>query len=44
MHGTPQSLEKLFKEAVQYNDAKTVHLRMASILERTDKPEVSRPA
>lgn len=41
MHGTPQSLDKLFKEAVQYNDAKTVHLRMAAILERTEKSDVS---
>ncbi len=41
MHGTSQSLDKLFKEAVQYNDAKTVHLRMAAILERTEKPEAA---
>ncbi len=41
LHGSPESLDKLFKEAVQYNDAKTVHLRMASILEQTEKLDVS---
>ncbi|PWN27160.1 hypothetical protein BDZ90DRAFT_232714 [Jaminaea rosea] len=36
-YGTPEALEELFKEAVQYNDAKTMHLRLASILEQTGK-------
>ena len=36
-HGTPESFDKLFKEAAQYNDAKTVYLRTASILQQTEK-------
>jgi rRNA biogenesis protein RRP5 len=36
-HGTPESFDKLFKEAAQYNDAKTVYLRTASVLQQTEK-------
>lgn len=40
-HGTPESLDKLFREAVQYNDALTVHLRMAKILALSEKYEAA---
>ncbi|CAO1631798.1 unnamed protein product [Sympodiomycopsis kandeliae] len=36
-YGTDESLESTFREAIQRNDAKIVHLRMASILEKTEK-------
>lgn len=36
-YGTEETLESTFREAIQRNDAKTVHLRMASILEKTEK-------
>ncbi|KAI5476893.1 hypothetical protein MNV49_007065 [Pseudohyphozyma bogoriensis] len=38
-YGTETSLEELFKEAVQSNDAKTVYLRLVDIYERTGKFE-----
>ncbi len=38
---TPAELEKVFKEAVQYNDAKAVYLRMAAILQESNKFDVS---
>jgi rRNA biogenesis protein RRP5 len=39
-HGTAESFEKLFKEAAQYNDAETIHLRVADVLAQTGKNEV----
>lgn len=39
-YGDETTLETLFKEAAQRNDAKTVHLRMIDIYERTGKYEV----
>ncbi|PWN19489.1 nucleic acid-binding protein [Microstroma glucosiphilum] len=36
-YGSDESLERTFKEASQMNDGKTVHLRLASILEQTGK-------
>lgn len=41
-YGSEQSLDDLFKEAVQRNDAKTIHLRLIDIYERSGKTEVSR--
>ncbi|PWN54434.1 nucleic acid-binding protein [Violaceomyces palustris] len=38
-YGTQESLESTFKDAVQANDAKTIHLKMISIYEKTDKVE-----
>ncbi|KAF8633036.1 hypothetical protein AX15_001626 [Amanita polypyramis BW_CC] len=38
-YGTDESLDKTFKEAAQANDSKTVHLRLASIFEESDKFE-----
>ncbi|EGU12983.1 U3 snoRNP-associated protein Rrp5 [Rhodotorula toruloides ATCC 204091] len=38
-YGDETTLETLFKEAAQRNDAKTVHLRMIDIYERTGKYE-----
>jgi rRNA biogenesis protein RRP5 len=40
-HGTAESFDKLFKEAAQYNDAETIHLRVAAVLTQTGKNEVS---
>lgn len=40
-YGTEASLEELFKEAVQSNDAKTAYLRLVDIYERAGKFEVS---
>jgi rRNA biogenesis protein RRP5 len=34
------TLEAVFKEAARANDSKTVHLRLASIFEQSDKAEV----
>lgn len=42
-YGTEASLEKLFGEAVQMNDAKTIHLSLIDIYERSSKYEVSLP-
>lgn len=36
-YGTEAEVEQTFKEAIQFNEPKTVHLRMAAIFERTDK-------
>ncbi|CAO1632421.1 unnamed protein product [Jaminaea pallidilutea] len=36
-YGTEETLESSFREAVQFNDARTVHLKLASILEKTGK-------
>jgi len=38
-YGTQESLDELFKEAIQMNDAKTVHLKLVDILERAAKYE-----
>ena len=39
-YGTEQTLDVVFKEAARANDSKTIHLRLASILEDTQKIEV----
>lgn len=39
-YGTEASLDAMFKEAVQSNDAKTVYLRLVDIYERSAKFEV----
>lgn len=39
-YGTDQTLDAVFKEAARSNDSKTIHLRLASILEDTQKIEV----
>ncbi|KAJ4002507.1 hypothetical protein F5050DRAFT_1802449 [Lentinula boryana] len=36
-YGTDETLEKVFKNAARANDSKTVHLRLASILDQSDK-------
>ena len=43
VYGTEDSLEAVFKEAARANDSKTVHLRLASILDQAEKLEVSQP-
>ena len=40
VYGTDETLEAVFKEATRANNSKTVHLRLASIFEQSDKPEV----
>jgi rRNA biogenesis protein RRP5 len=40
VYGTNETLEAVFKEATKANDSKPVHLRLASIFEQSDKPEV----
>ena len=42
VYGTEDSLQAVFKEAACANDSKTVHLRLASILDQAEKLEVSR--
>lgn len=39
--GTEESREKVFKEAVQYNDARIIHFRYAEALLAAGKEEVS---
>lgn len=39
--GSEESLEKVFKEAAQYNDARTVYSRYAEALQEAGKEEVS---
>lgn len=41
IYGTDQTVEQTFKDAVRRNDAKTVHLGLATILERSEKFDVS---
>jgi rRNA biogenesis protein RRP5 len=41
VYGTEDSLQAVFKEAARANDSKTVHLRLASILDQAEKLEVS---
>ncbi|KAE9408289.1 U3 snoRNP-associated protein Rrp5 [Gymnopus androsaceus JB14] len=36
-YGTEETLEKVFKDAARANDSKTVHLRLASILDQSGK-------
>ncbi|GAA5976182.1 hypothetical protein JCM11641_001071 [Rhodosporidiobolus odoratus] len=38
-YGDEESLEKMFKDAAQSNDAETVHLKMVDIFERSGKVE-----
>jgi rRNA biogenesis protein RRP5 len=40
VYGTDESLDKTFKEAARANDSKTVHLRLASIFDDSEKSEV----
>ncbi|KAJ4484909.1 hypothetical protein C8J55DRAFT_32010 [Lentinula edodes] len=39
-YGIDETLEKVFKDAARANDSKTVHLRLASILDQSDKHKV----
>ncbi|GJE87565.1 U3 snoRNP-associated protein Rrp5 [Phanerochaete sordida] len=39
VYGTEESLEATFKDAARHNDSKTIHLRMAAILEQSEKTE-----
>ncbi|PFH54835.1 hypothetical protein AMATHDRAFT_72594 [Amanita thiersii Skay4041] len=39
VYGTGDSLDKAFKEAARANDSKTVHLRLASIFDESEKYE-----
>ena len=40
VYGTDETLEAVFKEATRANNSKTVHLKLASIFEQSDKPGV----
>lgn len=40
VYGTEESLETTFKDAARHNDSKTVHLRMATIFDESEKFEV----
>lgn len=39
VYGTDESLEAVFKDAARHNDSKTVHLRLAAILDQSEKHE-----
>ncbi|KAA1468077.1 nucleic acid-binding protein [Dentipellis sp. KUC8613] len=39
IYGTDESLEAAFKDAARHNDSKTIHLRLASIFEQSEKYE-----
>ncbi|KZT05820.1 U3 snoRNP-associated protein Rrp5 [Laetiporus sulphureus 93-53] len=39
VYGTEETLEATFKEAARYNDSKTVHLRLAAILDQSGRDE-----
>lgn len=39
--GTDESLEATFKDAARHNDSKTIHLRLANILDQSEKHEVN---
>jgi len=41
VYGTDESLEAVFKDAARHNDSKTIHLRLATILEQSQKHEAS---
>lgn len=43
VYGTEESLEAAFKDAARHNDSKTIHLRLAAILDQSEKFEVSQP-
>ena len=40
VYGTDETMETTFKEAARHNDSKTVHLRLASIFDQTEKHPV----
>jgi len=40
VYGTDETMEATFKDAARHNDSKTVHLRLASIFDQTEKHEV----
>jgi len=40
VYGTDETLESTFKDAARHNDSKTVHLRLAFILDQAEKHEV----
>lgn len=40
IYGTDESLEATFKDAARHNDSKTIHLRLAAILNQSEKYEV----
>jgi hypothetical protein len=42
VYGTEESLESVFKDAARHCEPKTVHLRLASILEESGKHEVKK--
>ena len=44
VYGTDESLEAAFKDAARHNESKTIHLRLADILEQSDKLEASSPS
>jgi rRNA biogenesis protein RRP5 len=41
VYGTDESLEAVFKDAARHNDSKTIHLRLAAILDQSQKHEAS---
>lgn len=41
VYGTDESLDAIFKEAARANDSKTIHLRLATIFDQSDKSEVN---
>ena len=41
VYGTEETMEVMFKDAARHNDSKTIHLRLASIYDQTEKHEVS---
>lgn len=41
VYGTDETMEVTFKDAARHNDSKTIHLRLASIFDQTEKHEVS---
>lgn len=43
VYGTDASLEATFKDAARHNDSKTIHLRLAAILDQSDKVQVRGP-
>ena len=43
VYGTEESLETTFKDAARHNDSKTIHLRLAGILDQSHKLEVTPP-
>ena len=44
VYGTDESLEATFKNAARHNDSKTIHLRLAAILDESEKFEVRTPS